>query len=340
MRSRTTHSPASIAWILLILPGLILPGCSSGSDLTANTPDLYFPVNSEDGYGIMNCSGQWLLEPVGRTDGIISGQMVNGLAPFINIGEGYETFINREGEFPYDNYDHVMPFSEGLAAVQVDGKWGFIDTTGKYVIQPQFPGTLVGYFHDGLANVATEATTFGISRNWIFINKKGDQVLGPYSWADPFSDGYAAVSGYGEDHLSGFIDTNGDFVLQFTQESGYSPAGNYGDELFPVHDLRKQFEEGVCAVGFMNKKAEWVIDPEYCIVGTFRDGLAPVSSTLDITLSEYGYINTSGRLVIEEQYQFVSEFSGGCARVAWNGFNSIGLIDTRGNFIYKYEAGK
>jgi hypothetical protein len=31
-------------------------------------------------------------------------------------------------------YDDAWPFSEGLAAVKVDGKWGFIDKTGKEII--------------------------------------------------------------------------------------------------------------------------------------------------------------------------------------------------------------
>jgi len=29
-------------------------------------------------------------------------------------------------------------FSEGLASVVIDGKYGFIDKTGKFVIEPKF----------------------------------------------------------------------------------------------------------------------------------------------------------------------------------------------------------
>jgi len=34
-----------------------------------------------------------------------------------------------------DDIDH---FSDGLAAVEVDGKWGYINTSGEVVIEPQF----------------------------------------------------------------------------------------------------------------------------------------------------------------------------------------------------------
>ena len=35
-------------------------------------------------------------------------------------------------------YDYIRPFHFGLAAVQLDGKWGFIDTDSNEVVSPQF----------------------------------------------------------------------------------------------------------------------------------------------------------------------------------------------------------
>ena len=36
------------------------------------------------------------------------------------------------------NLISAAPFSEGLARVRVDGKWGYINTEGEVVIEPQF----------------------------------------------------------------------------------------------------------------------------------------------------------------------------------------------------------
>jgi hypothetical protein len=265
--------------------------------------------------------------------------MVDGLAPFNNLqSTKAETYINQDGEFPFDEkFDRAMPFSEGLAAVLVDGKWGYIDTTGAFVIRPRFAGNQTGNFNDGLANVPIEVNELLFVQSWIFIDTKGEKVLGPFRAARSFSNGYAAVVSLGEDRKVGFINPEGEFVLELTD--GYFPAGDYSEGLFPVRDIALQTLEGKCSIGFMDKEGEWVIEPEYCQVGTFSNGLAPVSRSTDL-IGSIGYINTSGDMVIDENYDFATTFSGGCARVAWDGLRSFGLIDTKGNFIYRYEQGK
>jgi len=69
-------------------------------------------------------------------------------------------------------------FSEGLAAVRIGdeetGKWGYIDKTGKFAVNPQFDWALG--FSDGLAavRIGDVATT-----KWGYINKTGRFVWGP-----------------------------------------------------------------------------------------------------------------------------------------------------------------
>ena len=65
-------------------------------------------------------------------------------------------------------------FSEGLSAVMFDTeKWGYIDKTGKIVIQPQF--SQAGTFSEGLATVAIEN---GTKKNYVMIDKTGKIVIG------------------------------------------------------------------------------------------------------------------------------------------------------------------
>ena len=49
--------------------------------------------------------------------------------------------------------DHLF-FSEGLACIKVNDKYGYIDKTGKFVIEPQFD--FAQNFSDGLALIAYE----------------------------------------------------------------------------------------------------------------------------------------------------------------------------------------
>jgi hypothetical protein len=61
----------------------------------------------------------------------------------------------------------VRPFNEGLAAVKTDDGWGFIDTTGKLVIEPQFDN--VGSFQDGLAFVSILGKEAYITKSGAFV---------------------------------------------------------------------------------------------------------------------------------------------------------------------------
>ncbi len=49
------------------------------------------------------------------------------------------------------NYDDPLYFSEGLAAVKLDGKWGYIDQAGQEVVPCKYDDAL--YFSEGLAAV-------------------------------------------------------------------------------------------------------------------------------------------------------------------------------------------
>lgn len=325
-------------FLIISLLMLSLSGCDLLSKLRGGDANSGFAMRSAEGSGIMNCDGEWVLEPVEKEKGLVTGSMVDGLAPFINVKENYHNFINVKGELLNDEkYDMVMPFSEGLAAVRVDDQWGYINLKGEFEIPPQFPGNWIGYFSEGMANVGNETDNFGNPRSWIFINRKGEQVLGPYDFAGPFSDGYARVTQISEDHVfrSGFIDTSGKFVLEFSEKDDFRSTGDYSEGLFPVVDVYAQLSEGLCSRGYMDNDANWVIPPQFCVTGVFRNGLAQVTQSTENPLM-WGFINTKGEMVIPDEYVMVDNFSDGCARVFWDNYNAMGLIDSEGKFIYQF----
>ena len=61
-------------------------------------------------------------------------------------------FIDKSGKVVIEpQFDGASNFSEGFACVEKDDKWGFIDKNGKVVIEPQFDDAEP--FSEGLAKV-------------------------------------------------------------------------------------------------------------------------------------------------------------------------------------------
>ena len=79
-------------------------------------------------------------------------------------------FINKKGEWIINPiYKKVKPFKNDLAPVYNDGLWGYIDTTGKTVIQPTFIDAEL-FADNGLAAIK-------VDKKWGFINKEGIVVI-------------------------------------------------------------------------------------------------------------------------------------------------------------------
>ncbi len=332
-------------WIVVMMLLLTLPaltGCEVISSLVEGEAKANFAMNSDKGYGIMNCKGEWLMEPIGKDKGILYGPMSDGWVLIYFSDKNYYNFINKDGQLlNTERYAAAMPFSEGLAAVWVDEEWGFIDTKGEYAITPRYLGGIIGSFSEGLANVGIETDSKVIASSWIFVDKKGQQVLGPYKIAGPFYDGYAQVVTHGENENfhTGFINKKGDFVLEFSDEDDLGPVTQYGEGMFPVTDIKEQTTKGTCSKGYMDIKGQWVIEPDYCEIVPFNNGVAPVTTSIERPYV-WGVINKQGDLVVPEEYDYIDAFYGGCARVFWDDYHSTGLIDTKGELIYVYEQEK
>lgn len=76
-------------------------------------------------------------------------------------------------------------FSEGLKLVKIDGKYGFIDKTGKIIIKPQFEYAYD--FSEGFGRIVAKG-------KYGFIDKTGKIIIKPqFDDAWNFSDGLAKV---------------------------------------------------------------------------------------------------------------------------------------------------
>jgi hypothetical protein len=119
-------------------------------------------------------------------------QVSEGLVAFMDEDNAVG-FLDTKGEVALrPEWEDALPFSEGLAAVQVSRSWRFIDPTGRIVVQGPFEK--VQSFAQGLA-AAKEGELWG------YIDRQGAWTISPtFAAVYPFrSEGLAqakTVEGY------------------------------------------------------------------------------------------------------------------------------------------------
>ena len=101
--------------------------------------------------------------------------------------------------------------------VSMQDKWGYVDETGEYVIQPQF--SYADKFYEGMAVVKDcDTGLYG------YIDSFGEWVIPPqFDWASGFVNGYAVVAmqyhensegTYTTGQKEGCIDIYGEYILE------------------------------------------------------------------------------------------------------------------------------
>ena len=101
--------------------------------------------------------------------------------------------------------------------MKIDGKWGYINKTGQFVIKPKYSSA--GSFSSGLAPV-------GLNGRYGYINKAGkllielkDSVSGL-----PFCDG-GELAPVRLDRLEGYVDRKGMYIVKPAKPQMILPAG-------------------------------------------------------------------------------------------------------------------
>ncbi len=81
-------------------------------------------------------------------------------------------------------FDEVRSFSEGLAKIKIDGKFGYINTNGQIVIQPRFEES--SDFQDGLAAIKKVISGDTLIKGimWLFSLDLTLQMISTWAWLE------------------------------------------------------------------------------------------------------------------------------------------------------------
>jgi hypothetical protein len=185
--------------------------------------------------------------------------------------------------------------------VNRNGRWGYADGKGQFVIKPKY--FAAEPFSEGLALVATRkpwqplGSEYGEFRlaQITYIDLSGHEIHAPLSvrTAHSFADGLAAV--------------------------------------VPDHVLRAK---GGCAKGgYLNTKGEWAIKPQFGGFSDFSEGLAAVNPGANCGMGgKWGYVGKEGQTVIPFQFLWAEAFHDGRACVSARPREEQ-VIDRNGNII-------
>ena len=265
-----------------------------------------------------------------------------------------------------------------LFPVMQSKKWGYIDRTGKIVIEPQWYAA--SEFCDGLARVMPagkyECKGFGYGPPWGYVNRKGKLVIpAEFNQASEFSEGLARVSTgnwrvhgfhFGEGSPYGYIDTSGSMVIkeQFREARSFSEGlaavtvwtgpehrhkwgfiDKKGNEVIkPRFEMAYSFKEGLATVkvdgkwGYVDKNGEMVIKMQFDAARSFSERFAAV-----MVGEKWGFINKKGKLVIEPHFDGARGFSEGLAAVNMGGTTKVAhepVVTLAGQWGYIDKTGK
>lgn len=249
----------------------------------------------------------------------------------ISMGNYTWFYIDISGKIvipgPFEDADY---FGEGLAAVCVDGKYGYINKQGEFVIEPQFSSA--GIFHDGYAIVSNKK-----GKTYIIDTQGNIKKSSKVEYSEPFRGELAAC---GKNFKDGLLNTNGKWVLWprylvikdygekdwllesadreyglYLAEPGVKIPAKY-DRIEPITpELTLLLDKYKC--GILNTKTgKWVMPMSIGTFGEVGGGLIAAYHPLKM---KWGYMDYSGKWIIEPQFEEALGFYEGVAAVRQDG---------------------
>ncbi len=224
--------------------------------------------------------------------------------------EELQSFVSNYPEFPFKASinKEIELNNKILISVNDSDYIGYIDTTGKYLITPQYDEATV--FKEGLAVVNRNDSVF-------FINKENQNVFNAF-----FNDAFTFAYGNAP------VNINNQWFL--INRQGQKSAG-------PFEDL-SEHSENIYIIKLNNKYGALdvygnsIISPQYDRLGDFKNGFAYY-----LNGGLYGFVTKTG-LASKAKYQWISDFDENkLAIVKLN--NQFGLINENDSIVLetKYD---
>lgn len=223
---------------------------------------------------------------------------------------------NRNGDTIGEIYDEILSgFRNGLCAVKIKDKWGYINRSGKLAIDTIFDFAKV-FTSDGIARVRKDKENF-------FIDKLGNRLFTVDSTITGFTCNRAAVVLNGE---KCFIDAKCNKVFSIDAEDIYT--FHKDDNMATI--VKNGKAEKIDTIGNV------ILSTNYDFIGTFIGEVAPVRKD-----DKWGFIDITGNEIISvtnDQYIYAFHKKESKLRAVQSQINGVWVLsyyDLKGNLIWK-----
>lgn len=260
-------------------------------------------------YYLINKKGERIdtfREPFREVEGFKEGLAI------VETTSGVNYFINEKGEIVLGPFREASSFCCGLALIKDNDlknlKYKYIDKKGNLAFGDKSFDEALPFSPEGLAAVRE-------GNNWFFINTRGEKAFkGNFLWAEPFSEGYAAVQFdvlksifkiSSSEKSWAFVDTKGRKKLERKFEGAVGFYDGFGKVRRDGKDL------------VINKDGKIILNKplRFAFVHQAWHGLVLVNEKM---YKNY-FINREGQNAFGEEYTEAIPFMGGLARVKQNG---------------------
>ncbi len=211
--------------------------------------------------------------------------------------------------------EETRDVTSGRVAFRIGDKWGYLDTKGNIIVQPQYEDA--GPFSGTLAPVKSDGM-------WGFIDENGVERIAPAY--DEFYCTNDAEINVKKDGKWGLIDAQGNIIMPLQ----YDTPLFFSEDLAVTSDGEK--------FGYINRNGEWVIPAQFDRCSPFSEGIAvveqyPADSNGE---SQYALIDKTGQFMAEFGKYHINArggFSNGYISAGFPEYNGSGILGADGTEI-------
>lgn len=274
--------------------------------------------------GYLNTRGQ--LQIAGLNTSYVYSDFSDGMAKVYDPATSQVGYIDTTGWLAvYCQYEDGDDFCDGVARIKRAGKWGYIDKTNKYTVQPEYDylgsnisegdivvcGKAASITADGetvfkinndnhvIADYLPGATWTGILYGYVNVHTGVEVVKPQYHSAAPFANGLARVTLW---NATSFVNLAGVRVIDLG--STYDKVGNFSDELCWVVKNGKY--------GYINKTGALQLPMIFDVLANtdpsnFVNGAAPARLASFSASSRWGVVSKNCTWIVNPQYTAIDQ---------------------------------